>query len=177
MLPVLGGISGRNSATWNIGGSVLRDGLPILLYGDCADTGAENMPKISLSIDRELQVDLSDAGHDIEQICRTALEAEAVHVRAKRAEADDSVLYQRGFSAGASWATERAATKELQEIAEWSSIRWRQFSLIPRRNSFVYAYCEAVQRDYPHREEAFFLTNDAFTRGMVDGAAAFLLEL
>ena len=135
------------------------------------------MPKLILSIDQELQVDLTEAGLDIEQICRTALEAEAVHVRAKRAEADDNVLYQRGFSAGAAWATERAATKELQEIAEWSSIRWRQFSLIPHRNSFVYAYCEAVQRDYPHREEAFFLTNDAFTRGMVDGAAAFLLEL
>lgn len=135
------------------------------------------MPKIILSIDRQLQVDLTDAGLDLEQICRTALEAEAVHVRAKRAEADDQVLYQRGFTAGAQWAAERAATKELQEIAEWSSVRWRQFSLLPNRNSFVYAYCEAVRSEYPRRDEAFFLTNDAFTRGMVDGAAAFLLEL
>jgi hypothetical protein len=135
------------------------------------------MPKLILAIDRDLHDELTGAGLDIDQICRTALEAEAVHVRAKRAEADDNVLYQRGFSAGATWATERAATRELQEVAEWSSIRWRQFSLVPRKNSFVYAYCEAVQLGYPQREEPFFLTNDAFTRGMVDGAAAFLLGL
>ena len=134
------------------------------------------MPKIILTIDRELQVDLTDAGLDIEQICHTALEAEAVHVRAKQAEADDNVLYQRGFEAGAEWATSRATVTELCEIAEWSKIRWRQFSIIPIRNSFAYAYCEAVRRDYPHRQEPFFLTNDSFTRGMVDGAAAVLSE-
>ena len=135
------------------------------------------MPKIILTIDHQLQTDLIDAGLSIEQICRTALEAEAVHIRAKQAEADDNVLYQRGFSTGAEWAANRAATAELQEIAEWSNIRWHQFSLVPSRNSFVYAYCEAVRQDYPRREEAFFLTNDSFTRGMIDGAAAFLLEL
>ncbi len=130
------------------------------------------MPKIILTIDRDLQVDLTDAGLDIEQICRTALEAEAVHVRAKQAEADDNVLYQRGFEAGAIWATTRATTAEVGEIAEWSKIRWSQFSLVPVRNSFVFAYCEAVRQDYPRRQEPFFLSNDSFTRGMVDGAAA-----
>ena len=134
------------------------------------------MPKIILSIDRDLQVDLTDAGLDIEQICRTALEAEAVHVRAKQAEADDAILYQRGFTAGAEWASSTAATAELHEIAEWSKLRWRQFSLIPSRNSFVYAFCEAVRRDYPQRSEPFFLVNDSFTRGMVDGAAAVLAQ-
>jgi hypothetical protein len=134
------------------------------------------MSKIILTIDRELQVDLTDAGLDIEQICRTALEAEAVHVRAKMAEADDNVLYQRGFEVGAEWATLRAQQTELREIAEWSKIRWRQFSLIPVRNSFAYAYCEAVRQDYPQRQEPFFLTNDSFTRGMVDGAATVLSE-
>jgi len=134
------------------------------------------MPKIILTIDRDLQVDLTDAGLDIEQICLTALEAEGVHVRSKQAEADDTVLYQRGFEAGADWATKRAQPGELQEIAEWANVRWRQFSIIPMRNSFAYAYCEAVRQDYPHRLEPFFLTNDSFTRGMVDGAAAVLLE-
>ena len=134
------------------------------------------MPKIILTIDRELHVDLTDAGLDIEQICRTALEAEAVHVRAQQAEADDTVLYQRGFVAGAEWATTRANSRELSEIAEWSKIRWNQFSLLPVRNSFVFAYCEAVRADYPQRQEPFFLTNDSFTRGMVDGAAAVLAE-
>lgn len=134
------------------------------------------MPKIILSIDRQLQVDLTDAGLDLEQICLTALEAEAVHVRSKQAEADDTILYQRGFQAGAEWATTRANPSELREIAEWSRIRWRQFSIVPVRNSFAFAYCEAVRRDYPHRQEPFFLTNDAFTRGMVDGAAAVLSE-
>lgn len=177
MLPVFGGISGWYRTTSSIAGSVLRDDGGNLLYGDFADTGGGTMPKIILSIDRDLQVDLTEAGLDIEQICRTALEAEAIHVRAKRAEADDQVLYQRGFSAGAQWAADRAATRELREIAEWSNIRWRQFSLVPARNSFVYAYCEAVRQDYPRRDETFYLANDAFTRGMVDGAAAFLLEL
>ena len=130
------------------------------------------MPKVILTIDHELQVDLTDAGLDIEQICLTALEAEGVHVRAKQAEADDTVLYQRGFEAGAEWATNRAQPPELKEIAEWASVRWRQFSIIPVRNSFAYAYCEAVRQDYPRREEPFFLTNDSFSRGMVDGAAA-----
>ncbi len=134
------------------------------------------MPKIILTIDRELQVDLTDAGLDIEQICQTALEAEAVHVRAKQAEADDNVLYQRGFEAGADWATTRATTTELSEIAEWSKIRWSQFSLVPVRNSFVFAYCEAIRQDYPRRQEPFFLSNDSFTRGMVDGAAAVLSQ-
>ncbi|MDH3540346.1 MAG: hypothetical protein OEP52_10140 [Acidimicrobiia bacterium] len=134
------------------------------------------MPRIILTIDRELQVDLTDAGLDIEQVCYTALEAEAVHVRAKRAEADDNVLYQRGFEAGATWATTRATSTELNEIGEWSKIRWRQFSLVPVRNSFVFAYCEAVRQDYPQRQEPFFLSNDSFTRGMVDGAAAVLSE-
>ena len=134
------------------------------------------MTKITLTIDRELQEDLIDAGLDIEQICLTALEAEAIHVRSKQAEADDNVLYQRGFVAGAEWATSRASSAELTEIAEWSKIRWRQFSLIPARNSFTYAYCEAVRQDYPHRQEPFFLTNDSFTRGMVDGAAAVRTE-
>ncbi len=134
------------------------------------------MTKIILTIDRELQVDLTDAGLDIEQICRTALEAEAVHVRSKQAEADDNVLYQRGFASGAEWATDRAGPGELAEIAEWAKLRWRQFSVIPVRNSFAYAYCEAVRQDYPQRQEPFFLTNDAFTRGMVDGAAAVLSQ-
>lgn len=134
------------------------------------------MPKIILTIDRELQVDLTDAGLDIEQICLTALEAEGVHVRAKKAEADDTVLYQRGFEAGAEWATHRAYPAELKEIAEWASVRWRQFSIIPVRNSFAFAYCEAVRQDYPRRQEPFFLTNDSFTRGMVDGAAAVLSQ-
>ena len=134
------------------------------------------MPKIILTIDRELQVDLTGAGLDIEQICHTALEAEAVHVRAKQAEADDNVLYQRGFEAGATWASTRATSTELAEIAEWSKIRWSQFSLVPVRNSFVFAYCEAVRHDYPQRQEPFFLSNDSFTRGMVDGAAAVLSE-
>jgi len=134
------------------------------------------MPKIILTIDRELQVDLTDAGLDIEQICLTALEAEGVHVRSKQAEADDTVLYQRGFEAGAAWATTRARTVELSEIAEWAAIRWRQFSIIPAQNSFAYAYCEAVRQDYPQRQEAFFLTNDSFTRGMVDGAAAVMSQ-
>lgn len=134
------------------------------------------MTKIILTIDRELQVDLTDAGLDIEQICLTALEAEAIHVRSQKAEADDTVLYQRGFAAGAEWATARANPAELAEVAEWSTIRWRQFSLIPARNSFTYAYCEAVRQDYPHRQEPFFLNNDSFTRGMVDGAAAVRAE-
>lgn len=134
------------------------------------------MTKIILTIDRDLQVDLTDAGLDIEQICLTALEAEAIHVRSKQAEADDNVLYQRGFAAGAEWATARAHPSELAEIANWAKIRWRHFSLIPARNSFAYAYCEAVRQDYPHRQEPFFLTNDSFTRGMVDGAAAVRAE-
>jgi hypothetical protein len=135
------------------------------------------MPKITLTIDRELQADLTDAGLDIEQVCLTALEAEAIHVRAKQAEADDNVLYQRGFQAGAEWATSRARPGELQEIADWANIRWRQFSIIPMKNSFAYAYCEAVRQDYPQRLEPFFLTNDSFTRGMVDGAAAVRSEI
>ncbi|NNC92172.1 MAG: hypothetical protein HKN80_06735 [Acidimicrobiia bacterium] len=130
------------------------------------------MSKIILTIDRELQVDLTDAGLDIEQICLTALEAEAVHVRSKQAEADDNVLYQRGFEAGSNWAATRATSTELTEIADWAKIRWSQFSLVPVRNSFVFAYCEAVRSDYPQRQEPFFLSNDSFTRGMVDGAAA-----
>lgn len=134
------------------------------------------MPKIILTIDRELQVDLTDAGLDIEQICLTALEAEGVHIRSKQAEADDTVLYQRGFEAGSEWATDRAQASELKEIADWATIRWRQFSIIPVRNSFAYAYCEAVRLDYPHRQEPFFLTNDSFTRGMVDGAAAVMSQ-
>ena len=134
------------------------------------------MPKIILTIDRDLQVDLTDAGLDIEQICRTALEAEAVHVRAKKAESDDNVLYQRGFEAGSEWASTRANATELREVAEWSKIRWSQFSLVPATNSFAYAYCEAVRQEYPRRQEPFFLSNDAFTRGMVDGAAAILSE-
>lgn len=134
------------------------------------------MPKIILTIDRELHADLTDAGLDLDQICRTALEAEAVHVRSKQAEADDNVLYQRGFAVGAEWATTRASASELEEVAEWSKIRWRQFSLVPVQNSFAYAYCEAVQLDYPRREETFFFTNDSFTRGMVDGAAAVLAQ-
>ncbi len=137
---------------------------------------AENMPKITLTIDQDLHVDLTEAGVDLEQICQTALAAEAVHVRAKQAEADDSVLYQRGFEAGATWATLRANHNELREIAEWSKIRWRQFSIIPARNSFAFAFCEAVRRDYPQRQEPFFLNNDAFTRGMVDGAATVFSE-
>lgn len=134
------------------------------------------MPKIILTIDRDLEADLTDAGLDIAQVCRTALEAEAVLVRSQQAEADDSVLYQRGFEAGSIWATDRANPSELEEVAEWSKIRWHQFSLVPVRNSFAYAYCEAVRLDYPQRQEAFFLTNDSFTRGMVDGAAAVLSE-
>lgn len=134
------------------------------------------MTKIILTIDPELQVDLTDAGLDIEQICLTALEAEAVHVRAKLAEADDNVLYQRGFQAGAEWASIRATTTELSEIAQWAKIRWRQFSLVPVRNSFVFAYCEAIRADYPQRQEPFFLSNDSFTRGMIDGAAAILSQ-
>jgi len=134
------------------------------------------MTKIILTIDRDLHVDLTEAGLDVEQICQTALEAEAVHVRSQQAEADDNVLYQRGFEAGADWASTRANSSELTEVAEWSKIRWRQFSLVPMRNSFAYAYCEAVQLDYPRRQEAFFFTNDAFTRGMVDGAGAVLSQ-
>ena len=134
------------------------------------------MPKIILTIDRDLQVDLTDAGLDLEQICHTALEVEAIHVRAKQAEADDNVLYQRGFQAGAEWATTRARSNELSEIAEWSKIRWSQFSLLPVRNSFVFAFCEATRQDYPKRQEPFFLSNDSFTRGMVDGAAAVLSQ-
>lgn len=134
------------------------------------------MTKIILTIDRDLHVDLTDAGLDVEQICRTALEAEAIHVRSKQAEADDNVLYQRGFEAGAEWASSRATVSELTEVSEWSKIRWRQFSLIPMRNSFTFAYCEAVKLDYPRRQEAFFFTNDAFTRGMVDGAATVLSQ-
>lgn len=134
------------------------------------------MPKIILTIDRELQIDLTDAGLDIEQICQTALEAEAVLVRSRLAEADDTVLYQRGFQAGAEWGNSRATVPELHEIAEWSKIRWRQFSLVPVRNSFAYAYCEAVQAEYPRRQEPFYFTNDSFTRGMIDGAAAVLTQ-
>ena len=89
-------------------------------------TQGGNMSKIILTIDRDLQMDLTNAGLDIERICRTALEAEAVHVRSKQAEADDHVLYQRGFAAGAEWAVDRASSSELHEIAEWSKIRWRQ---------------------------------------------------
>ncbi len=134
------------------------------------------MSKIILTIDRDLQMDLTNAGLDIERICRTALEAEAVHVRSKQAEADDHVLYQRGFAAGAEWAVDRASSSDLHEIAEWSKIRWRQFSLVPVQNSFAYAYCVAVQLDYPRRQETFFFNNDSFTRGMVDGAAAILSQ-
>lgn len=127
---------------------------------------------MTLTIDEDLRIELIDSGLSLEQICLTALEAEAVRVQAEKADSDDATLYQRGFEAGSEWADRVATPRELREITQWGGIRWHQFSLVPKSNSFAYAYCEAVRLDYPHREEAFFFTNNAFTRGMVDGAVA-----
>ena len=130
------------------------------------------MTRITLDIDRELHDALIGHGLDLQQIFTTALEAEYVRVQAQTAVADDATLYQRGFEAGSTWAAERANQMELAEIAEWSTIRWHQFSVVPYKNSFAYAYCEGVRLPYPVRDEQFHFTSDAFTRGMVDGAAA-----
>ncbi len=130
------------------------------------------MPQLTLKIDRVLQEQLTEAGLDLKQICETALEAEMVRVQAERADGDDATLYQRGFEAGSEWAARVANPRELEEIAQWAGIRWHQFSLIPKQNSFTFAYCEAVRLEYPRRDEPFFFTNTAFTRGMVDGVVA-----
>lgn len=130
------------------------------------------MSQLTVKIDEDLRTQLVNAGLDLEQICSTALRAEAVRVQAFQAEGDDVVLYQGGFEAGSEWASAVATPRELDEIAQWSGIRWHQFSLVPKQNSFAFAYCEAVRLDYPQRDEAFFFTNNAFTRGMVDGVIA-----
>ena len=130
------------------------------------------MSHLTLRIDENLRTQLVNAGLDLEQICFTALQAEAVRVQAFKAEGDDVALYQSGFEAGSRWASAVATPRELAEIAQWSEIRWHQFSLVPKQNSFAFAYCEAVRLNYPQRDEAFFFTNNAFTRGMVDGATA-----
>lgn len=130
------------------------------------------MARINLDIDRELLNELTKHGLDLERICTTALEAEYVRVQAETSFADDATLYQRGFEAGATWAAERANQMELAEIVQWSTIRWQQFSVIPYKNSFAYAYCEGVRLAYPPRDKQFHFSSDAFTRGMVDGAAA-----
>ncbi len=143
------------------------------MYVDIANYGrAENMPELTLRIDVTLRKQLIDAGLDLEEICSTALQAEAVRVQAERADGDDATLYQRGFEAGSGWASNVASQRELAEITQWSGIRWHQFSLVPRQNSFTFAYCEAVRLDYPRRDEPFFFTSNAFTRGMVEGAIA-----
>ena len=130
------------------------------------------MPQLTLKIDESLSKELINAGLDLEQICSTALEAEAVLVQAQQADGDDATLYQRGFEAGSGWAARVANSRELGEITQWAGIRWHQFSLVPKRNSFAFAYCEAVRLEYPARDQQFFFTNTAFTRGMVDGAIA-----
>ena len=130
------------------------------------------MPELTLKIDGDLKKELVNAGLDLERICSTALEAEAVRVQAEKADGDDATLYQRGFEAGSAWADRIATPRELAEITQWAGIRWHQFSLAPKSNSFAYAYCEAVRLDYPDRDEPFFFTNNAFTKGMVDGAIA-----
>lgn len=133
------------------------------------------MPQLTLKIDRTLQEQLTNAGLDLTQICTTALEAEAVRVQAEQADGDDVTLYQRGFEAGSEWAARVASQRELEEITQWAGIRWHQFSLVPKQNSFAFAYCEAVRLEYPQRSEPFFFTNTAFTRGMVDGVIAVTL--
>ena len=130
------------------------------------------MPQVTLKIDESLRNELINAGLDLEQICLTALEAEAVRVQAEKADGDDATLYQRGFEAGSSWAANVASKRELGEITQWAGIRWHQFSLVPKQNSFTFAYCEAVRLNYPQRNELFFFTNTAFTKGMVDGVIA-----
>ena len=130
------------------------------------------MARITLDIDRELVDELTEHGLDVQQICTTALEAEYVRVQAEKAVADDATLYQRGFEAGSTWAAERANQMELAEITQWAGIRWHQFSVVPYKNSFAYAYCEGVRLPYPMRDQTFQFSSDAFTRGMVDGAAA-----
>ena len=130
------------------------------------------MPQLTLRIDTALRELLVNAGLNLEQICATALEAEAVRVHAQQADGDDATLYQRGFEAGSGWASQVASPKELSEIIQWSGIRWHQFSLVPKQNSFAFAYCEAVRLEYPRRDEPFFFTSNAFTKGMVDGAIA-----
>ncbi len=130
------------------------------------------MPQLTVKIDESLSEELINAGLDLEQICSTALEAEAVRVQAEQADGDDATLYQRGFEAGSGWADRVANQRELAEITQWANIRWHQFSLVPKQNSFAFAYCEAVRLEYPGRSEQFFFTNTAFTRGMVDGAIA-----
>ncbi len=53
------------------------------------------MPQLTLEIDATLRKQLIDAGLDLEEICSTALQAEAVRVQAERADGDDATLYQR----------------------------------------------------------------------------------
>ena len=130
------------------------------------------MPQLTLKIDADLQKELTDAGLSLEQICFTALQAEVIRVQADKADSDDATLYQRGFEVGSDWADQVATLREMAEITQWAGIRWHQFSLVPKLNSFAFAYCEAVRLEYPNRNEPFFFTNNAFTRGMVDGAIA-----
>lgn len=130
------------------------------------------MKSVTLRIDRETLSELKNFGIDIESVCATALEVELIRARSQVAQADDYVLYQRGFAAGAEWASLRARPAEIDTIRNWAGIRWHQFSLVPCENSFVYAFCEATRRGYPIRTEPFFFVNDAFTRGMIEGGAS-----
>jgi hypothetical protein len=126
----------------------------------------------SIPIDRELKRELEAFGIDIARVCRTALDTELIRARAEQAHADDLVLHQRGYAAGVEWASLRAEPRELDEIRKWFNVRWHQFSLLPMKNSFVNAYCEATRRQYPYRHETFYFVNDAFTRGMIEGACS-----
>lgn len=130
------------------------------------------LDSVPLRLDRETLSELRRFGIDIERVCTTALEAELIRARAQVAQADDYVLHQRGFAAGVEWASLRGRPAELDVIRNWAAIRWQQFSLVPCENSFVYAFCEATRRGYPIRDEPFYFISDAFTRGMIEGAAS-----
>ncbi len=74
------------------------------------------------------------------------------------------------------WAREEAGIEELTRVAAWAGQWWRQIAFDPASHSLPTFYCKETGREPPPPGQDYWFEREAFTMGVVEGAAAALRE-